>query len=191
MHSDDNKTSTLGSSSDLRSNGIFLFARDVDEDSTAEAIEFILEANINPHPDFDHLTLIINSHGGNVVDGFALLDIMSGSKIPVWTVGIGILASMGLVIFMGGTKGHRVLTPNTMILSHQWWSITWGKEHELLAAKKRHELMTDKVIKHYKKCSNLKKEKDIKDILLPPSDVWLSAEEALQYGLCDEIRLTL
>lgn len=187
MNSDE-KTNGSSPSSDLRSNGIFLFAYDVDEESTADAIEFILEANLEPHPDYDHLTLIINSHGGSVVDGFALLDVMSGSKIPVWTVGIGILASMGLIIFMGGVKGHRVLTPNTMILSHQWWSFAAGKEHELLASRKKNELITEKILRHYKRCSNFKKEKDIREILLPPHDVWLTAEEALKYGLCDEVK---
>lgn len=185
MLSDDKNGSSLN---DLRSHGIFLFAYDVDEESTADAIEFILEANLDPSPQFDHLTLIINSHGGSVVDGFALLDVMSGSKIPVWTVGIGILASMGLVLFMGGEKGHRMLTPNTMILSHQWWSVNFGKEHELIASARKNELLTEKVLRHYKKCSNLKKEKDIRSVLLPPSDIWLTAEEALKYGLCDEIK---
>lgn len=188
MNPNEKMTNNSSISNDLRSNGIFLFAYDVDEESTADAIEFILECNLSPKPDFDHLTLIINSHGGSVVDGFALLDIMAGSKLPIRTVGIGILASMGLVIFMGGTKGHRILTPNTMILSHQWSSLSFGKEHELLASRKKNELVSEKILRHYKKCSNLKKEKDIRDILLPPHDVWLTAEDALKYGLCDEVK---
>ncbi len=182
----DDKIESSGRS-DLRSNGIFLFTYDVDEDSCAEAIEFILEANLEEKPTYDHLTLIINSRGGSVVDGFALLDIMAGSRIPVWTCGIGILASMGLLLFMAGTRGHRILTPNTMIMSHQWWAMNWGKEHELIAARKKNDLIADMVMRHYKRYTKLK-EKEIRQILLPPSDVWLSAEEAKEHGLCDEVK---
>lgn len=186
--STDEKTSKSSSPSDLRSNGIFLFAYDVDDESCADAIQFILEANLEENPNYDHLTLIINSHGGSVVDGFALLDVMAGSRLPVHTVGIGIIASMGLLLFMGGKKGHRILTPNTMILSHQWWSMNWGKEHELIAARRKNELISNMVLRHYKKFTKLK-EKEIKKLLLPESDVWLSADDALKYGLCDDIKL--
>lgn len=172
---------------DLRSNGVFLLSEDIDEVSCGEAIEFILESNLNMNPSYDHLTMIINSHGGSVVDGFALLDVMAGSIMPIWTCGIGIVASMGLIIFMAGKKGHRILTPNTMILSHQWWSVNFGKEHELVAARKKNELISQMIIKHYKKHTKLK-EKEIKKFLLPESDVWLTAEEALKYGICDEIK---
>jgi ATP-dependent protease ClpP protease subunit len=67
-------------------------------------------------------------------------------------------------------------------------SVGWGKEHELIAAKKKNQLITEKVIRHYKKFTKLKNEKEIRKKLLPESDIWLSAEEALEYGLCDEIR---
>jgi len=184
----DEKNNVSSAPSDLRNNGIFLFPYGVDEESCADAIEFILEANLAVNPTYDHLTLIVNSHGGSVVDGFALLDVMAGSRLPVWTAGIGILASMGLLIFIGGERGHRILTPNTMIMSHQWWSLNFGKEHELIAARKCNDLISDMVMRHYKRYTKLKKEKDIRKYLLPESDVWLSAEEALRYGLCDKIK---
>lgn len=172
---------------DLRSNGIFLFAYDVDEESAADAITFILEANLKENPSYDHLTLIINSHGGVCSDGFSLIDVISGSKLPIHTVGLGIIASMGLLIFMAGKRGHRSLTPNTMILTHQFTGVNWGKEHELVASRKRNDLLSKMIINHYKKCTKLN-EKDIRKYLLPPEDVWLSAEDALKYNICDEIR---
>lgn len=184
MSSDDKHKSSY----DLRSNGIFLFASDVDEEVCADAIEFILECNLDDNPPYDHLTLIINSHGGSVVDGFALLDVMAGSRLPVWTVGVGMLASMGLMLFMGGQKGNRTLTPNTMILSHQWSSVNWGKEHELIASKKKNDLVSQMIMRHYRKCTKLK-DKDIRKLLLPESDVWLSASEAKEYGICDVVKL--
>lgn len=173
-------------STDLQDNGIFLFASDVNEDSCADAIQFIIERNLDSGK-HNHLTMIINSPGGNVVDGFALIDIMAGSKIPIHTVGIGIIASMGLLMFIAGKKGNRVLTPNTLIMSHQWSSGFYGKEHELIAIQKEQKLLGDIILKHYKKHTGLR-EKDIKKYLLPPHDVWLTAKEAKELGICDIIK---
>jgi ATP-dependent protease ClpP protease subunit len=88
---------------------------------------------------------------------------------------------------MAGYHGHRILTPNTAILSHQysWGSV--GKSHELIAATKAFDLTSTMLMNHYKKCSNLD-EDQINKFLLPASDCWLSPQEALNYGLCDEIK---
>ena len=78
------------------------------------------------------------------------------------------------------------ITPNTSILSHQysWGSV--GKEHELFARVKEFELSTARMMEHYKKCTGLS-EKKIREILLPAEDVWLSAKEAVKYGIADKI----
>ena len=111
---------------------------------------------------------------------------MKGSAIPVKTVGLGMIASCGLLTFMSGTKGRRVLTPNTSILSHQYSWGSGGKEHELFARVREFELSTERMINHYKKCTGLS-EKKVRDILLPPEDRWLSAKEAVKYGIADKI----
>ena len=97
------------------------------------------------------------------------------------------IASAGLLIFISGTKGKRLLTPNTSILSHQFTWGSFGKEHELFAAVKEFDLTTKRMIKHYKKCTGLT-DKDIRKYLLPPQDVWLSAAEALKLGICDDVK---
>ena len=112
---------------------------------------------------------------------------MKGSKIPIKTVGLGMIASCGLLMFITGTKGKRILTPNTSILSHQYsWGQGTEKEHELFARVKEFELTTERMVKHYKKCTGLIEE-DIRKYLLPPHDVWLSAKEAKKLGLCDKV----
>lgn len=169
----------------LEDHGIYLFSEDVTEESCAEVIKFILEENLNKI--HKKLTLIINSSGGNVDSGFALIDCMVGSKIPVITVGLGIIASMGLLIFITGKKGQRALTPNTLIMSHQWTGWAIGKQHELLAAQKQHKIIREMFLFHYKKHTGLS-EKKIKKYLLPPTDVWLTAKEAKKLGICDLIR---
>src|SRR5574344_1834410 len=62
--------------------------------------------------EYDHLTLIINSPGGDLNSAFAIIDCMKGSALPVHTIGLGLIASCGILTFMSGEKGHRILTPN-------------------------------------------------------------------------------
>ena len=97
------------------------------------------------------------------------------------------IASCGLLLFISGTKGRRMLTPNTSILSHQFSWGSFGKEHELFAAVREFDLTTSRMIKHYKTCTGLADDK-IRQYLLPPQDVWLDAKETKKLGICDEIK---
>ena len=171
---------------DLYKSGIYLFMDPVTADTCKDAIEFILKQNTEKKKQ-KRLQFMICSPGGSIPDGFALIDIMKGSKIPIHTVGLGCIASCGLLLFITGEKGHRVLTPNTSILSHQFSWGSWGKEHELFAQVKEFELSTKRMLNHYKKCTGLT-EKEIREYLLPPEDVWLAGPEAKKLGICDNIR---
>ena len=168
-------------------NGYYYMADIFTSETTKPIIAWIIENNLmSDQRRRKELTLIINSPGGEVHSAFALIDTMKGSVIPIRTIGIGMIASCGILTFMAGTKGRRVITPNTSILSHQysWGSI--GKEHELFARVREFELSTERMIEHYKKCTGLT-EKKIREILLPPEDVWLSAKEAVKYGIADKV----
>jgi ATP-dependent Clp protease protease subunit len=166
--------------------GVMMIMDDVKNESVKPVIEWILKNNLSTSQS-EHLTLILNSGGGSVTDAFALIDTMRGSGIPIHTIGLGEVSSAALMIFMAGKKGHRILTPNTSILSHQYSWGKWGKEHELLTASRGFELSSKMITNHYIKCTGLS-EKKIRDILLPPHDVWLSAAEAKKYGICDVIK---
>lgn len=171
----------------LADNGVYLFSTNFTPDSAKEVIKWILEANFNKERAYDHLTLIINSPGGDVSSAFAIIDMMRGSALPVHTVGLGMVGSCGLLTFIAGAKGHRTLTPNTSILSHQWSWGSWGKEHELLAQVKEFDLTTKRVMNHYKAATGLDEE-TIRTKLLPAQDIWLSSEEALELNLCDTVK---
>lgn len=166
--------------------GIYLLMDDISTASCRDAINWIFECNFSEKP-LDKLTLIICSPGGDLNAAFALIDVMRGSSIPVSTIGLGQIASAGLLIFIAGEKGKRILTPNTSILSHQYAWGSFGKEHELFAQVKEFDLTTKRMIAHYKKCTGLS-ETEIRDTLLPPQDVWLSAVEAKKLGICDHVR---
>ena len=167
--------------------GYYYMADGFTYESTKPIVNWIMEKNLLPDSERpDKLVLVINSPGGSVHAAFALIDTMKGSAIPIHTVGLGLIASCGVLTFMAGAKGHRVLTPNTSILSHQYSWGSGGKEHELFARVKEFELSTERMINHYKKCTGLS-EKVILEVLLPAEDVWLSAEEAVKYKIADKI----
>jgi len=167
--------------------GIFIISNEITKDNTSDAIEFILEKNLSQKKDkLENLTIIINSEGGDLTAAFALIDIMQGSKIPVHTLGLGQISSAGLLIFMAGKKGCRTITPNTSILSHQYSWGSQGKEHELVAVIKEFTLTGRRMLNHYLKCTGLT-EKKIKDILMPTSDVYLDATEAVKYNIADKV----
>ena len=175
-----------GQSPSVEECGIFLLMDEISDSTCKDVIQFIISKNISkPYPKY--LQLIINSGGGDLQAAFAVIDTMKGSAIPVHTVGLGCVASAAIAIFMAGEKGKRVLTPNTSILSHQYSWGTYGKEHELLATVREYELTTQRMLKHYKKCTGLS-DKKIREHLLPPQDVWLSATEAKKLGICDSVK---
>ena len=165
---------------------IYLFMSPVNEETCRDLIAFIIGKNLES-PKAKYLQVLINSGGGDLNSAFAVIDIMRGSPIPIRTVGVGTVASAAFAIFIAGEKGHRILTPNTSILSHQYSWGMYGKEHELFSTVKEYELTTERMINHYKKCTGLN-EKKIRDYLLPAHDVWLIGKEAKKLGICDSVK---
>lgn len=163
-----------------------LFNKEFDAHSTGEAMEFIIARNLMEKLRPKCIKMIINSPGGDVASTFALIDTIRGSKIPVYTYGLGEIASCGLLTFISGKKGHRYITENTSILSHQYTSVAYGKEHELMSRIKEFNNITQRTMDHYKLCTGLST-KDIKKYLLPPEDVWLTAKQAIKFGIADHI----
>jgi ATP-dependent Clp protease protease subunit len=170
----------------LEESGMYLLMAGIDSDTCKPVIEWILKNDFAEDP-WAEMTLIINSPGGSLTDAFALIDTMKGSTTIINTVGIGEISSAGLLIFMSGEKGRRIITPNTSILSHQFSWGAYGKEHELFAAQKGYDITTDMMVNHYKKCTGLSVKK-IREYLLPPEDRWLTAKEALKLGICDKVK---
>ena len=116
--------------------GIYLLMDGINDKTCQGAIEFILTHNLMK-PKLKKIQLMINSPGGSVTACLALIDVMKGSKIPIHTVGLGMIASCGLLLFMSGEQGHRVLTPNTSILSHQW---SWDPQLNNIGARFYHRV---------------------------------------------------
>jgi ATP-dependent Clp protease protease subunit len=170
----------------LQESGMYVFMDEVNAETIKPVVEWILFANHVAKRKKKELLLMICSEGGSVEHAFALIDVMRSSTIPIKTVGLGTIASSGLLIFLSGSRGRRILTPNTSILSHQYSAYSEGKHHELFSITKEFNLVNERMVEHYKETTGLD-EATIKTQLLPSSDVWLTAEEALSMGICDYI----
>jgi ATP-dependent Clp protease protease subunit len=170
----------------LQEAGMYVFMDDVSSESIKPIIEWILVENHVAKKKKKELLLMICSDGGSMEDAFALIDVMKASSVPIKTVGLGSVASSGLLIFLAGAPGRRILTPNTSILSHQYSWGSDGKHHELFAITKEFGLAQKRMVQHYQETTGLDEE-TIKTKLLPPNDVYLSADEALELGICDFI----
>lgn len=175
-------------SGELNKSGIYVFMDEVTSETIKPIIDWILYQNHIVKKKKQELLLMICSEGGHLHPTFALIDVMNSSNIPIKTIGLGMIASSGLLIFMNGAKGRRILTPNTSILSHQFSWYNDGKAHELFATMREYELTQQRMIEHYQRCTEAD-EKTIKEYLLPAQDRWLSADEALNLKICDAVSM--
>ncbi len=168
------------------SENFFLLNGIISQETSQNVCEWILGCNYAEEPP-EAMTLFINSDGGDLHAAWGIIDMMRGSEIPIRTVGLGIIASAGLLIFSSGKKGMRVLTENTTVMSHQysWGSV--GKHHELIAQVKEFDMTHARLIKHLKKITGLKEEQILKS-LMPPQDAYYDAEEAVKLGLADVVK---
>ena len=118
-HKKQEEQGVLEPAAELFLRGHHVFMSDVTQESMKPLIDWIIAENFNKHQKKRELTLGICSPGGDLNACFALVDVMKGSKIPIRTIGMGMIASCGLLMFISGAKGKRILTPNTSILSQK------------------------------------------------------------------------
>jgi ATP-dependent Clp protease, protease subunit len=165
--------------------GIIYISGVINETAAEKICKEIIEYNIKGS--INQVQMVINSPGGTCTAGFSIIDIMEWSNIPIYTTGIGMIASMGLLVFMTGEKGHRVVTPRTSILSHRFSAINFGSHSQLIAGRREEDMLHDRILNHYIAYSNIKDRKELEKYLLRDVDTWLSTEEAVQLGIVDVV----
>ena len=137
-------------------------------------------------PDKD-INLYINSPGGSITDGMGIIDTMNYIKCPVSTICIGMAASMGAALLCAGEKGKRFATPNAEILIHQPLIGGGGLSGQATEIK----IHADHMIRTREKLNKLLSEKTGQPIEQIEKDTerdhYMSAQEALEYGLIDGI----
>jgi ATP-dependent Clp protease protease subunit len=170
----------------LQSIGAYMLFSEIDEDSAQDLCEFLIKANYIFPPD-QPLTLLINSPGGLVYDAFGIIDLIECSRLEIQTVAIGAVASMAALVFTAGTPGKRVMSRNSYIMTHQFSQGVEAKYHEFVAQREHEDELHKRFVEHFVRHTKMT-EKQINDILLSTADRWISAKEALKYGLCDKIQ---
>ena len=133
------------------------------------------------------INLYINSPGGSVTDGLAIVDTMNYIKCPVNTICLGLAASFGAVLLANGEKGKRYATPNAEILIHQPLIGGHGISGQTTDIKIHAEQMVktrERLTKILSDRTGQPLEKVMEDT---ERDRYMTAEEALEYGLIDEI----
>jgi len=135
----------------------------------------------NPNAD---ISLYINSPGGDVSAGWAIMDTMQYIKPNVSTIGMGLVASMAAVLLAAGEKGKRFVLPNAQIMIHQPSSGTEGKVTDMEIYLKEVQYTKRAMIKQMMEFTG-RKEKEVFDAM--ERDNWMQAEEAKKFGLIDGI----
>ncbi len=130
------------------------------------------------------ISLYINSPGGSVYDGLAIYDTMQFIKPDVRTYGIGLQASFGAVLLTAGAKGKRFMLPNARAMIHQPHSGTQGVMTDMEISLREGLNLKERLIDIIAKHSGQKRDKIKQDM---ERDHWMSAEEAVKYGLADEV----
>jgi len=130
------------------------------------------------------IKLYINSPGGSVTDGLAIIDTMNHIKNDVSTVCVGMAASMGAVILSAGIKGKRFALPNAEIMIHQPMGGSQGQASDIEISAKRILKMREDLNKMLAKNTGQTLAKIEKDV---DRDFFMSSEEAKKYGIVDKV----
>ena len=135
----------------------------------------------NPNAD---ISLYINSGGGDVSAGWAIMDTMRYIKPNVSTIGMGLVASMASMILAAGEKGKRFALPNTQIMIHQPSAWTEGKVTDMEIYLKEVQRNKKTLIQQMVEFTG-RKEKEVFDAM--ERDNWMQPEEAKKFGIIDNV----
>ncbi len=130
------------------------------------------------------ISVYINSPGGDVSAGWAIMDTMQYIKSPVSTIGMGLVASMGSVLLAAGEKGKRFVLPNTQVMIHQPLAGAQGQITDMEIRMNQYKKNKDTLIKQMSGFTG-RSATELFDAM--ERDNWLNPQEAKEFGLVDEI----
>jgi len=165
----------------LKERIVFLGDQVTSETANLVVAQLLFLANEDPKRD---IKLYINSPGGSVYDGLAIIDTMDYIGPDVQTIGIGLQASMGAMLLACGANGKRFILPNARVMIHQPSSGTEGKITDQEIALREGVYLKRKLAEIFAERTG----KDIKQVEKDMDrDNWMSAAEAKDYGIVDDI----
>lgn len=165
----------------LKDRIIFLAGPITDPVANSIIAQMLFLASKDSHKD---IQLYINTPGGSVTAGMAIYDTMQYVKPDISTVCFGLAASMGATLLAAGKKGKRFALPNSQILLHQVAGGVTGEAVEIEITAKQIIKIKEKLNKILEKHTGQSLEKIERDT---DRDFYLSAEEAKEYGLIDQV----
>ena len=166
----------------LKERIVFLGDQVTPETANLVVAQLIFLANEDPKKD---IKFYINSPGGSVYDGLAIIDTMNYIQPDVQTIGIGLQASMGAMLLSCGTKGKRFILPNARVMIHQpSYGAGQAKVTDQEIELREGLYLKKRLVEILAKNTGKDPEQVEKDM---DRDNWMSAEEALKYGIVDEI----
>jgi len=174
---------------DMRVVGLFA---DVNDEKVAEIIQSILyfnELNLQAEEDNQKpITFYLSTYGGNADDMFAMYDLMRNvrNSTEIYTVGLGKVMSAGVLLLAAGTKGHRYIGKNCRVMIHSVMGGNHGALHNMMNEMEAIEQLQDMYCDALISETRLTRVK-LKNMLERKVNVYLSAEEAVELGIADEI----
>ena len=165
----------------LKDRVVFLGSEINDQVANAIVAQLLFLETDNPDAD---ISLYINSPGGSVTAGMAIFDTMNYIKCPVRTVCVGMAASMGAFLLMAGEQGKRLALPNSEIMIHQPSGGASGQATDVTIHAKWLLRTKDKMNGLMAQMTGQPLERVQQDV---ERDYFMTAEEALAYGIIDEI----
>ena len=169
----------------LLENHVYYLSGEIENSNIDQCIKWIMYENLDSK-ESKTLTLYINSPGGDLCSAFALIDIMKSSTLPIRTIAIGSVMSAAFLIFAAGTKGERYVSKHTCLMCHQFSEITEGKYHDIIASIRGNEICNQLMVNILSEATGLTPAK-VRSKLLPASDVYLTAAEAVKLNIADRI----
>lgn len=174
-----------------------LLQGEVNEEKAGEIISgFLALAHLKPPKQnlkegempYDPITMYVSTYGGSADEMFAIYDIMEMCKksCVIETVGLGKVMSAGTLILAAGTKGKRKISKNCRVMLHQVSAGAFGPLFNMTTELDAIQKLQDQYITAMASCTNLSKRK-LKSLLNERVNVYLTAEEAVEYGLADII----
>lgn len=160
---------------------ILIFGEISDLTSASVISQILFLASVDSTKD---IYIYINSPGGLVSAGLAIYDTMNYVKCDIYTIGMGICASMGAFLLSSGTKGKRAVLPNTKVMIHQPLGGAKGQATDIM-------IVAEEIIKTKKLLNQILSKNTNKPLSKIEQDVerdyYLDAKESLNYGLIDKI----
>lgn len=160
---------------------IFLGA-EIDDELANQVIGVMLylDSEDNSKP----IYLYINTPGGSVISGLAIFDCMQHIKSEVITINLGLAASMGSFILAAGSKGKRLALPSSRTMIHQPMGGAQGQAEDIKVEAAQIMRIRDNLVKMYSMMTGQTQDQIVRDL---DRDNFLSAQEAMEYGLIDRV----